>query len=79
MAAANPEVTREAMLVARLQSGDADAFEMLVRTYMPVLLRVARRFMRSKPRTGFQRGSEAADTAILAGEAREGETSWKAR
>jgi RNA polymerase sigma-70 factor (ECF subfamily) len=48
MAAANPEVTREAMLVARLQSGDAEAFETLVRTYMPVLLRVARRFMRSE-------------------------------
>lgn len=48
MAAANPESAREAMFIARLQSGDADAFEMLVRTYMPVLLRVARRFMRSE-------------------------------
>ena len=40
---------------------------------------VARRFMRSKPRAGFRRGSEAADAAILAAETQEGEASWKAR
>lgn len=38
----------EASLVARLQSGDAVAFETLVRAHMPALLRVARRFMRSE-------------------------------
>jgi RNA polymerase sigma-70 factor, ECF subfamily len=38
----------EAQLVARLQSGDAAAFEVLVRRQMPILLRVARRLMRSE-------------------------------
>ncbi len=35
-------------LVARLRSGDGSAFEMLVRTQTPALLRVARRFMHSE-------------------------------
>jgi len=35
-------------LVARLRSGDGGAFETLVRTQSPVLLRVARRFMHSE-------------------------------
>ena len=39
---------QEASLVALLREGDPDAFETLVRTYMPMLLRVARRFMRSE-------------------------------
>lgn len=39
---------QEAGLVARLRSGDPAAFEMLVRQQMPVLLRVARRFMKSE-------------------------------
>src|SRR4051812_1520786 len=39
---------------------------------------VARRFMRSKPRAGLRRGSEAADAAILAAEGKEGDASWKA-
>lgn len=38
----------EAALVERLRAGDARAFEMLVRTHMPALLRVARRLMRSE-------------------------------
>ena len=42
------ESLQEASLVARLRSGDPDAFEILVRTHMPALLRVARRFMRSE-------------------------------
>ncbi len=41
-------VSQEAGLVARLQSGDAAAFELLVRQQMPALLRVARRFMKSE-------------------------------
>src|ERR1700686_2412347 len=36
----------EAALVARLQAGDGRAFETLMRSHTPVLLRVARRFMR---------------------------------
>jgi RNA polymerase sigma-70 factor, ECF subfamily len=39
---------QEASLVALLRSGDPGAFETLVRTYMPMMLRVARRFMRSE-------------------------------
>jgi RNA polymerase sigma-70 factor (ECF subfamily) len=42
------DALREASLVASLRSGDPDAFETLVRTHMPALLRVARRFMRSE-------------------------------
>ena len=38
----------EAALVARLRSGEARAFEELVRTHMPRLLRVARRFLDSE-------------------------------
>lgn len=38
----------EQALVARLRAGDAAAFETLVRTHMPAMLRVARRFMRSE-------------------------------
>jgi len=41
-------MTNEAALIAGLQAGDADAFEALVRKYMPALLRVARRFLRSE-------------------------------
>ncbi|HEX6096324.1 MAG TPA: sigma-70 family RNA polymerase sigma factor [Thermoanaerobaculia bacterium] len=39
---------QEASLVALLRSGDPGAFETLVRLYMPMMLRVARRFMRSE-------------------------------
>lgn len=39
---------QEAELVAGLRAGDGSAFEVLVRMYMPVLLRVARRMMRSE-------------------------------
>lgn len=42
------EQRQEAALVAGLRSGDAAAFEQLVRTHMGALLRVARRFMRSE-------------------------------
>ncbi|MGN6182330.1 MAG: sigma-70 family RNA polymerase sigma factor [Thermoanaerobaculia bacterium] len=38
----------ERALVSRLQAGDASAFEQLVRQQTPVLLRVARRFMKSE-------------------------------
>ena len=38
----------EAVLVARLRSGDSRAFEELVRTHMARLLRVARRFLDSE-------------------------------
>jgi RNA polymerase sigma-70 factor (ECF subfamily) len=38
----------EASLVARLRSGDPVAFETLVRTHMAMMLRVARRFMKSE-------------------------------
>ncbi|MEO6259588.1 MAG: sigma-70 family RNA polymerase sigma factor [Thermoanaerobaculia bacterium] len=38
----------EAELVVRLRAGDGDAFEALVRTYSPTLLRTARRFLRSE-------------------------------
>ena len=38
----------EADLVARLRAGNSDAFETLVRTYSPALLRTARRFLRSE-------------------------------
>ena len=41
-------MTNDATLIMGLQAGDADAFEMLVRKYMPALLRVARRFLRSE-------------------------------
>src|SRR5262245_10322846 len=41
-------MTSDAALIAGLQAGDADAFETLVRKYMPALLRVARRFLRSE-------------------------------
>jgi len=40
--------TAEAPLIARLRAGDASAYEALVRKHMPVLLRVARRFMKSE-------------------------------
>jgi len=40
--------TGDASLIAGLQAGDPDAFEALVRKYMPALLRVARRFLRSE-------------------------------
>ncbi len=36
---------REAVLITRLQQGDADAFETLVRTFGPRLLTVARRYL----------------------------------
>jgi RNA polymerase sigma-70 factor, ECF subfamily len=39
---------QEASLVARLREGDPVAFETLVRTYMPMMLRVARRFLKSE-------------------------------
>ncbi|HVT43045.1 MAG TPA: sigma-70 family RNA polymerase sigma factor [Thermoanaerobaculia bacterium] len=38
----------EARLLERLRGGDSRAFETLVRTHTPILLRVARRFMRSE-------------------------------
>jgi len=38
----------EMALVAGLRRGDSGAFETLVRTHMPALLRVARRFMRAE-------------------------------
>jgi len=38
----------DSALLAGLRAGNADAFEELVRKYMPVLLRVARRFLRSE-------------------------------
>ena len=41
-------MSSEALLVTRLRSGDAAAFETLVRTHMAALLRVARRFLRSE-------------------------------
>ncbi len=41
-------IPSDAALIAGLQAGDADAFETLVRKYMPVLLRVARRILRSE-------------------------------
>jgi RNA polymerase sigma-70 factor, ECF subfamily len=41
-------VQQEASLVALLRAGDPGAFETLVRTYMPMMLRVARRFMHSE-------------------------------
>jgi RNA polymerase sigma-70 factor (ECF subfamily) len=45
----NPAEQRlEAALVLRLREGDPGAFETLVRTHTPALLRVARRFMRSE-------------------------------
>ncbi|HEX2834169.1 MAG TPA: sigma-70 family RNA polymerase sigma factor [Thermoanaerobaculia bacterium] len=40
--------SQERALVARLQAGDAAAFETLVRRHTPALLRVARRFMKSE-------------------------------
>jgi RNA polymerase sigma-70 factor (ECF subfamily) len=39
---------QEASLVALLRDGDAGAYETLVRTHMPMMLRVARRFMHSE-------------------------------
>jgi RNA polymerase sigma-70 factor (ECF subfamily) len=39
---------QEASLVAQLREGDPVAFETLVRTYMPMMLRVARRFLKSE-------------------------------
>jgi len=41
-------MSTDAALVAGLRGGDAAAFETLVRKYMAVLLRVARRFLRSE-------------------------------
>ena len=41
-------MANDAALIAGLQAGDADAFETLVRRYMHVLLRVARRILRSE-------------------------------
>ncbi len=46
MTSINGHPTGEAAFVARLQAGDGGAFETLVRSHTPVLLRVARRFMR---------------------------------
>ena len=48
MDATTHAVASDAALIAALQAGDADAFETLVRKYMPALLRVARRFLRSE-------------------------------
>src|SRR5262252_2624197 len=42
------EVAHESELIARLQAGDSDAFEQLVRTYGGRLLAVARRFVRNE-------------------------------
>jgi RNA polymerase sigma-70 factor, ECF subfamily len=39
---------QEASLVAQLRDGDPAAFETLVRTYMPMMLRVARRFLKAE-------------------------------
>lgn len=44
----HPASIDEAELVARLRAGNSDAFETLVRTYSPALLRTARRFLRSE-------------------------------
>ena len=44
----HPASIDEAELVARLRAGNNDAFETLVRTYSPALLRTARRFLRSE-------------------------------
>ena len=41
------EVAHESELIARLQAGEGDAFEQLVRTYGVRLLAVARRFVRN--------------------------------
>src|SRR5258708_24545940 len=46
MTSINGRRTGEAAFVARVQAGDGGAFETLVRSHTPVLLRVARRFMR---------------------------------
>ena len=65
---AQEPIVTDAELVARLQAGDESAFEKLVRTYMPRLLRVARRFLSSEedardavpdamPRTGNRHAS----------------------
>lgn len=43
-----PAGAGDAALVAGLKAGDAQAFETLVRTWMPNLLRAARRFLRSE-------------------------------
>ncbi len=45
---AQEPIVTDAELVARLQAGDDSAFEKLVRTYMPRLLRIARRFLSSE-------------------------------
>ena len=42
------DLAGEASLVSRLQAGDAEAFETLVRTQTAPLLRVARRFLRDE-------------------------------
>ena len=44
----HPASIDEAELVSRLRAGNSDAFETLVRTYSPSLLRTARRFLRSE-------------------------------
>ena len=44
----HPASIDEADLVARLRAGNSEAFETLVRTYSPALLRTARRFLRSE-------------------------------
>ena len=48
MDAVQEQQRQEASFVALLRAGDPAAFETLVRTYMPMMLRVARRFMRSE-------------------------------
>ena len=48
MTSINSHPAGEAALVARLQAGDGGAFETLVRSQTPVLLRVARRLMQSE-------------------------------
>ena len=44
----DPQQRQETDLVAALRNGDAGAFELLVRTHMPMMLRVARRMMHSE-------------------------------
>src|ERR1700682_4943557 len=48
MTSINSHPAGEAALVARLQAGDGGAFDTLVRSQTPVLLRVARRLMQSE-------------------------------
>src|ERR1700752_3842346 len=48
MDATTHAVASDAEMIAGLQAGVAEAFDTLVRKYMPALLRVARRFLRSE-------------------------------